>query len=269
MPKVTLKNGLNLNYVEYGAGQPLLLLPGLGYWHWCWFKQVPFLAQRFRLIAVDHRGVGGSDLSPTPYGIADMADDAAEVLDLLEIAQAHVLGTSMGGFIAQEFALRHPQKVRGLVLTCTSMGGPDHISGPPEVVALLAPDPNLTPEQNMRRAQPGGAAPGYFDQNPDELEQIISMRLEIPVPPEVAMAQIGAVLAWPGTRARLPRLAEIPTLVVHGDQDRVVPVENGQQLAATIPGAELRIIPGAGHICFIDHASVYNRIVAEFLQGVG
>lgn len=267
MPRVRVSTGIELYYEEHGSGPPLLLIPGYGYWHWCWFKNIPDLSRHFRVIALDNRGTGGSDKPIEPYTIPQMALEAADVLAALGITRAHVLGTSMGGFIAQELALTNPNRVHGLVLVGTSAGGPAHVPPDPAVLAALAPDPSLTPEQNIRRALPYAAAPGYWDRHPEEREAIIARRLAMPTPVHAAQAQLEAVRAWPGTADRLHRIAA-PTLVIHGDADQVVPPVNGERLAAGIPGARLHVLPGAGHVCFIDSAAAFNRIVTEFLRSL-
>lgn len=267
VPKVRLASGISLYYEEHGSGPPLLLIPGLGYWHWCWFKQIPELSRHFRLIALDNRGVGESDKPDEPYSIAQMAAEAAEVIAALGLGRTHVLGTSMGGFIAQELALAFPERVAGLVLVCTSPGGPEHVPPAPEALAVLQHDPGLSAEENLRRAMPIGVAPGYWEEHRAEQEKILQIRLSKPVPLYAYQRQLGAVVAWTGTGPRL-RQIQSPTLVVHGDRDQLVPMANGRRLAELIPGARLHLMPGAGHLCFIEQPEPFNQVVTEFLQAL-
>ena len=115
-------NGINMYYETHGEGEPLLLIEGLGYSSWMWYKQIPELSKEYRVIVYDNRGVGRSAKPDSEYTIELMADDAASLLTALGVESAHVLGVSMGGYIAQELALRHPEKVRSLILAGTNRG---------------------------------------------------------------------------------------------------------------------------------------------------
>lgn len=257
---------VTLAYEEHGAGEPLLLICGLGYARWMWRRQIPFLSRLFRVIAFDNRGTGESDAPPGPYAIPQMAGDAAGLLDALGAdGPAHVLGHSMGSFIAQELALTWPERVSRLILGGSSLGGAAHVPPRPEVAAMLAQDPQLDAEANIRRAMPSAVAPGYFADRPDELEEWVRARLAHPTPPAAQLAQLQAAMAWPGTADRAAQL-KMPALVLHGELDQVVPTENGRRLAAAIPGAQLVIIPGTAHLPMIEAAPMCNRVVAEFLQ---
>src|SRR5271168_4351769 len=136
MPYVE-NQGTKIHWDEQGQGAPVLLIMGLGYASAMWHRTRPVLAQWYRTIAFDNRGVGLSDVPPGPYSIATMASDAAAVLDAAGIASAHVFGVSMGGMIAQEFALQYPQRVRSLILGCTHAGGPQAVRAEPEVLQIL------------------------------------------------------------------------------------------------------------------------------------
>src|SRR5208283_2140325 len=138
--------GTKIYWDEQGQGAPLLLIMGLGYTSAMWYRTRPALAQQFRTIAFDNRGVGLSDVPPGPYSIATMASDAAAVLDAAGVARAHVFGVSMGGMIAQEFALQYPARTRSLILGCTSPGGPLAVRAERKVADLLLAR-GMTPEE--------------------------------------------------------------------------------------------------------------------------
>lgn len=259
-------NGLRLYYEEHGDGFPLLLIEGLGYALWMWERQLPVLARHFRVVAFDNRGIGRSDQPEGPYTIADMADDAAGLLDALGIRRAHVLGISMGGMIAQELALRHSDRVERLILGCTHCGGADHLPTPPETTAVLTADTQgMTLEQVLRRNMALAFAPTWPERHPEEFQHWIRVRLAWPVSPDTWRHQFQAI-AGHDTSRRLHQISH-PTLVCTGDRDRVVPADNSRLLAERIPHARLEIFPGAGHLFFIEQADRFNDVVVEFLKG--
>ena len=248
---------------EHGDGHPLLLVTGLGYAIWSWQRQLPAWSQRFRCVLVENRGTGRSPKPPGPYSIEEMADDAAEAL---RGRRAHVAGFSMGGYIAQTIALRHPDLVERVVLVCTGTGGPDYLETPPETIAAWEANAGRTPQEFARATMPLSFRPGWTDAHPEEFEQLLRDRLEYPTPPECWRAQYEA--CWEFVRQRTP-VEEIraPTLVAHGDADRVVPYENGVELARRIPGAELVTYTGAGHLLFLEEPDRFNGMVTAFLTG--
>jgi pimeloyl-ACP methyl ester carboxylesterase len=242
-------NGVQIDYERSGAGPPLLLIMGMSgtALHW----SDAFLAELrgdFELIAYDHRGVGASTPLAGPLTIAQMADDAAGLLDALGLDDAHVLGISMGGMIAQELALRHPARVRTLTLGCTYCGGEGSSVMAPEVLAgLSAAMLSGDPMRALRSAfevniSPAAAADGRL------YRQFLQIAAERSVAVPVIMAQLQACGAH-DTSARLGAIAA-PTLVVHGTEDRMLPVANAHMIAARIPHARLEILDGAGHMFF-------------------
>ena len=178
---------------EHGDGPPLLLLTGLGYAIWSWQRQLPDWSQRFRCIAVENRGTGRSPKPPGPYTIEELADDAAEAL---AGRRAHVAGFSMGGYIAQTLAVRHPELVDRLVLVCTATGGAGLTPTPPETVAAWEANSGRSPEEFARATMPLSFRPGWTDEHPEEFEALLADRLEYPTPPECWSAQYAACLDW-------------------------------------------------------------------------
>lgn len=264
-------NGLRLYYELHGSdprgmGAPLCLVEGTGYATWMWHHQVGPLAARHRVLIYDNRDAGLSDQVEQPYTIRDMAADLRGLLDFLGIEHAHVLGVSLGGFIAQELALAQPERLRGLVLVGTGFGGPEMIPVPPEALQRMIPDPQLSPEARVRWAMPFAFAPGYPESHPAVFEELVRLRLRQPQAPEASVRQVRAAAGFDAS-ARLGAIVT-PTLVLHGDADRVVPVENARLLAARLPHAELRIIPGGGHLVFVEQADLFNQTVLDFLSRV-
>ena len=171
----------------------------------------------------------------------------------------------MGGFIAQEFALHYPERLDRLVLASTMMGGPSAVPIPPDALKSLLPNPDLTPEQQIRQSAPlSYSDPQWPEKHRDEYEQIIRWRLEMPQPPEARMAQAMAGMTFRSEDRVRGIMA--PTLVITGEHDCVVPPRNAELLAAAIPGAQLDVIPNGGHHVFYEQADLFNRDVIEFLQ---
>ncbi len=255
--------GFRMYYETKGGGDPLLLINGLGSDSTEWLFQFPEFARRFLVVAFDNRGAGGSDTPPGPYSTAQMADDAVTLLTHLGAGRAHVLGVSLGGMIAQEVALRHPDRVRKLVLACTAPGGEGSVRPAPDVLKKFVRSPGGDPEEEIRRVLPFLYSEGYLRDRPEEIEEFVRRRLAIPVSVEGHSAQLSAAVshsAWD----RLTTI-EAPTLVIAGDGDRVVPTENSRRIAQRIPGAKLLILPGAPHRLFAENAEAFNREVMSFL----
>jgi pimeloyl-ACP methyl ester carboxylesterase len=263
MPKVTV-SGAELYCEEHGRGEPLVLVPGFGTGLWIWYRQVPAFAERFRVIVFDPRGVARSRASDAPFTMRDLAEDLAALLEELKVKKAHVLGASFGGFVAQEFALAHPELTRSLILCCTSYGGAGHVPPAPETLAAIASTKGLNTQARVRENLLLAFSPRFVEAQPAEVERVINLRAENDVPESSYLRQLQAAVAFDAA-ARVGRV-EVPTLVMTGDADRIVPHENSLNLAAAIPGATLRIIEGGSHAFFIEQAGEFNRAVVEFVE---
>jgi pimeloyl-ACP methyl ester carboxylesterase len=268
MSEVTLSDGCPLHYTEVGQGEPLLLIMGFGMPGEAWLGSLPFL-EGFRVIYYDNRGTGQSGCPEGAYTIPRMAEDAAELLDHLGIARAHVYGISMGGMIAQELALTHPEKIRSLVLGCTLCGGSQSKLAEPEILDALVevvsnigkPDPASWAERQLPLLFPAdwvAANPGIRDM----LAAIVP--LVRPTPPSTAQNLMAGIFEW-GTYDRLPQL-DVPTLIVHGDSDVLIPVENAYTIAERISGSKLHIISGAGHGYPVQDPVGVHETITEFLR---
>jgi pimeloyl-ACP methyl ester carboxylesterase len=269
---------LDLYYEEHGAGEPLLLIMGLAADSTAWMFQVPEFAEKYRTIVFDNRGVGRSSKPAGPYSIHEMADDAAALLDVLHVQRAHVVGVSMGGMIAQELALRHPERVHGLVLACTfpepdadiernrrfsvqQLGGSITDGGDVQI-DLKA----INPMDFLQQLLPLVFNQEFIANELPKLLQVFSGALQYGFSMEAILGQVGAVMNHKAT----DRLGKItaPTLVMTGDADRLIPPANSDILAKGIPGAKLVKIPGGSHGFNFETPEVFNRAVLEFLAGV-
>jgi len=264
MPKINV-GGVQLYYEIHGDGVPLVLVPGFRTGLWLWFKQVETFARRFRTIVFDPRGIGQSDQPEASSTIKTMADDLAGLLSALAIDRAHILGASFGGFVAQEFAIAQPQMTRSLVLCCTSFGGLRHLL--PSTSTLQAMALIEGTEERTRQNFLMAFSPKFIDERPAELEQLIRRRMQNPVTDETHFAQLQAAATF-DAEARVSAVAA-PTLVITGDEDTLVPPANSRNLVARIPGARLAVIEGGSHMFFIEQSEEFNRIVIEFIDGVG
>jgi 3-oxoadipate enol-lactonase len=243
---------------------PVLLVMGLGMAATGWWRTVPVLAEAgLRVLSFDNRGVGRSERPPGPYTVAEMADDAVSVLDAAGVDAAHVYGISLGGMIAQELALRHPERVRALVLGATTAGGSAHVPADGATLAFLSLRGQMTAEHAVWASVPINYAARTRAQGGDRIAADIVQRLRYPIEAEYYTAQLAAAQA----HDTVSRLAQIraPTLVVHGTEDVLIPPANGERLAAAIAGAELSLWPGAAHLYFTDEPEA-DRAVAHWLS---
>ncbi len=249
---------------ERGDGEPLLLIEGLGQAMWAWREQVSVFARRFRTIAFDTRGTGRSPPTRAGYGIGDYAEDAATVL---AGRAAHVVGLSMGGYVALTLALAHPELVRSLVLCGTGAGGADRVPRPDHVREAFNRAMGLPPEEFGRATMPYTFSAGWPERNPERFEEILAARLERPTSYETIEAHVDACYRFYADGCEVERI-EAPALVVHGDEDLIVPVENGRMLAARLPNARYVELPGRGHNIPLEDPETFNRLVLEFLEVV-
>ena len=247
MPSAELATGPTVNYVRRGSGEPLLLIQGMGGNHLSWGE--PFLAELerdFDLVAYDHRGVGRSSRVTDPFSIVELADDAAALLDELGWDTAHVVGISMGGMVAQELALRHPDRIRTLTLGCTYCGGEGSALTSNEVFSKLAEAMmSGDPDRAIATSYEVNVSPGY-GADKSAYATFYEMATALPTAVPVIMLQAQAVQA----HDTLERLGEIkvPTLVVHGTVDEMLPFSNAVLIASRIPGAQLERLDEVGHM---------------------
>lgn len=261
-------NGINVAYEVQGEGAPLVLVAGLGYDRWMWHKMVPPLAEHFRVITFDNRGVGGSDKPPGPYTAQLLADDLAGLLDALGVTETAVMGHSMGGFVAQAFALAYPQRLTKLILSATNFGGPRHIPVTQEALAVLM-DTTSDPLVRLRNGILISCAPGFAERCPEVVEEWLAYRAAHPIDPAGYQAQMGIGLGLMSAEAAFEqRLAQVtaPTLLISGAHDKVVPPGNVVLLAQVIPHAQTVILEAAGHFFPFEVPEQAAAVVANFLR---
>ena len=254
-------------YVEAGTGDPLVLVMGFGGDHLAWGLQIPALAGKYRVIAFDNRGVGQTDAPDIPYSTAMMADDTIGLLDALGIERAHICGVSMGGMIAQEIALRHPARVRTLQLHATLARADAYMRA--LVEAWRKVRIALGREEALRVLALWLFAPCSYEERAEFVELVLQNAIANPHPQSLTgyIRQGDAVLGH-DTLERLDRV-RCPTLVSVADQDVLVPPRFSHAIAERVPGAELKIIPDAGHAYMWEKADAFNAMCLEFLARRG
>jgi 3-oxoadipate enol-lactonase len=265
MPTVDA-NGVRLFYEEAGAADapPLVLIMGWGGDHTAWAFQVPALAVDHRVIALDNRGAGQSDVPEGPYTIAGMAADVMGLMDALGVARAHICGASMGGMIAQELILRHPERVRTLQLHCTAPSIDAY--GRFLIDTLIAVKARGDREENVRAVMPWLLCRKTMVERPDFIRFWIERALTYPYPTGYeGLARQADAIRGHDTTARLGEI-RVPTLLTTGAEDILVPPASSLELHARIPGAELVTIPDAGHLHFIEQMERFNAVCLEFLR---
>jgi 3-oxoadipate enol-lactonase len=258
----TLNHRVRIYWEEEGQGEPLLMIMGLGFPLAMWGDLRPFMARRFRTIVFDNRGVGKSDAPLPPYSIAKMAQDAICVLEAAQAPRANILGLSMGGMIAQEVVLSAPHRVHKLILGCTNCGGRRSVHAAPEVHHALLPRFFVPREKRI-----AAVLPFIYDEHTprNRVEADVEILRRCATPVLGFIAQLLAIIAWQS----YDRLSHItaPTLVIHGETDRLVPPGNAKILADRIPNAKLVMLPHASHIFPTDQPERTREELLAFLTG--
>lgn len=265
MPTIKIRD-INLYYEIHGTGEPLVMINGYADNTRHWFRQLPELAQECKVIVFDNRGAGRSDKPDIPYAMQMFAQDISDLLESLKIDAANVYGVSMGGMIAQEFALIYPNKVINLILGCTTCGGSHLVMPDADIVAFLLDEERLkrlTPEEAAREMFAITCTQEFIVNNPDVAAGYINATVENAPPAYSLKRQADAILAH-DTYERLPQI-KAPTLVIAGSADKIMPVENSKLLASRIPDAELIILNNAGHGFFYEAADQANKTILDFL----
>lgn len=244
-------DGCRLFFETHGdrSAEPLVLLEGMGGDIPGWRRNIPNLAKELFVVAYDFRGNGRSDEPPGPCTMTMFVDDTVALMDELRLDSAHVYGQSFGGMVAQELALAHPTRVRSLVLACTHAGGS-------HVVRSRAKVPKDAPWLGLYSR-------AFAEANPDHVAEDLRVGSAQPKHP------VGGRRQWEAMQRsdsydRLPQITA-PTLVLHGTQDRTVDPENARVLASRIPGAELLLLEGAGHVYHSEQPEAADAAVLDFV----
>ncbi len=241
-----------------------MLINGLGGLRQAWHHQAQTFNKTHRVLSYDHRGIGGSELLDQPATCQDFARDLLGLLNHTGIYRAVLVGVSFGGRVVQEFTVRWPGRVLGLVLVGTSGGGAGHTSGDPQALQLLERSATLSADEWLHGLIPHLFGPGYRDAQGPRLERLARWWAEHPQHPAAIARQ------WQAMRGfdRWDELGSIqaPCLVIHGSADTMSPPVNGQRLASRIPGARLALLEGLGHSPHIEDPTGFDALVRGFLD---
>jgi 3-oxoadipate enol-lactonase len=252
-------------YERSGAGEPLLLITGFTISAAVFEPILPMYEQKFECITYDNRGSGRSDAPRRPTSMPELAADARRLLDAVGVDSAHVYGISMGGMIAQELAIRFPERVRGLILGGTWPGGPRAIRPAlRELAGLGAASARAMREPGRPYLAPALFSADFRRRHPERVLELLEPFGRHRAPPQGMLAQFWATV-YHDTFSRLG-LIRAPTLVMHGERDAIAPPANARILAERIPGAELAIVPGSGHAYGLERPQESLALMLDWLK---
>ena len=262
MPTVAA-SGIDLHYLEAGAGEPLVLVMGFGGDHLSWAFQLAALSASYRVIAFDNRGEGRSGAPDVAYTTRMMADDTAALMDRLDVPRAHVVGVSLGGMIAQELAVGHPERVRSLQLHGTAARADRYLQALMENLRMVRR--GLGAESAQRAMALWLFGPSSFNERPEFIESLLYAAKTQPYPQsDVGFLRQGDAVISHDALARLHRIT-CPTLIAVGEEDQLTPPRCSHEILSAIPHAEFHTIPGAGHAYFWEKPAEFNTLCLNFL----
>ena len=256
-------NAVEVAYQLRGAGTPLVMIHGAQGDQSMFNDFAPSFARDYRVLTFDQRGSGLSEKPHGDYSIAQLADDTAALMDHVGFATAHIVGVSMGGMIALEFALRHPKRVRALVLGCTTPGGPKALRIGGEAFTNAYSSKPMSSEDRGRALAEAAFTRGYIDRHPEIIPAMIEARRQRPLDPVALEGRLKAAMR----HDVYDRLAQItcPTLVITGKEDALIAWENSRMLAEHIPNAQLVLLEPAGHCFWLEQPEKSHDAMVHFL----
>lgn len=257
------RDGIKIVYYPEGEGEPLILIRGFASAGSMWYTQVPRLSEYFKVITFDNRDTGNSDRVAIPYTIADMAGDVIALIAHLGLGPVHLLGISMGGMIAQQVTLSRPDLVKTLILGCTTCNAAKGTTTDPQVLELFATRPELSDEENVRRSLPVFFSPQTLTRRPDMIDEFVQKSLAQRPPLETFVRHRQAMRGFK-VCDRLHHI-QIPTLLLQGGADLLLPLFNAEELKKRIPQARLKVYEGLGHLFFMEDPDGVNEEVIQFI----
>jgi pimeloyl-ACP methyl ester carboxylesterase len=256
-------NGIKIYSEFIGEGEPLLMIPGLGAGNWLWAKNYKCLSKNYRLIMPELRGSGRSDKPDEAYSIKTFADDIDKLLETLSVKKVHVLGASMGGFVAQYFASHWPENTASLILTCTTTGGQEQIGPTGDAFLCLVKPQGKTRKERLEYSYSFSFTEEFLKNHHNELEYITNWRIKNPQPEYAYYRQFFAGNNFEGKK--YAKRISAPTLICAGKDDKLVQIENAYELEKNITNSKLEIFEGK-HLFFYEHYNKFNKTVLGFLE---
>jgi len=253
-------------YELVGRGNPLVMIRGLGSNADHWYEQIPALVKKYQLLIFDNRGVARSSDPGGTCTISAMAADTIALMDAVGIHQAHILGLSMGGMIAQEIAINSADRVNSLILAATHCGGDQQVRPSPEVAKLLDDMVYVATNEAKLAAVACLFTKQTLETRSEVIQQYVQISLKFPASQQIVQKQWEAVMAH-DSWSRLPSITA-PTLVLTGSEDVLIPPENATILAERIPNSRLVNIEGGGHQVFVEQPGPCNQAVDQFLESI-
>jgi pimeloyl-ACP methyl ester carboxylesterase len=263
MPTVNV-NGCNLYYEIHGQGEPLVMIMGLRRNIEWWYFQLQALSIHFKVIVFDNRGAGRSDKPEMDYSIRLFADDTAGLMDELGISQAHVLGFSMGGYIAQELIINYPEKVKNLALVSTSCGGEKAVLMSEDRMKKFTANTGLTPEEILQKDMDIYFSDEYIEKNPEAIQEFSEISMRYYQPAHAFQRQFTACLNH-DTSGRIHGISS-PVLIMTGGDDPLVPTKNSYVLKSLLPGANLSVFPKGRHCFFMENSEQFNKEISSYFK---
>jgi len=263
VPVVARPDGAQIAWASDGPqdAPPVLLIMGLAYPAAMWFRLLPALTKEHRVLTVDNRGAGHTgDVPSAPYTVPMMAADCLAVLDDAGVASAHVIGISMGGLMAQELAITAPERVRSMCLVATHPGIAHAVINPEALALVTSGRADMTPQEAAEASIPFNYAPSTSRAT---MEEDWAVRLPLACSLAGYTAQVQGTIPW--TRYDDLPAVTVPTMVLHGELDALVPPQNGEILASRIPDAELVLVPAANHLLMSDQPDLVAGALTDWL----
>lgn len=263
-------DGITIGYEVTGdedADETVVFVSGLGYGRWFWNWQLPAVEDDYRVILWDLRGINDSDTPEGPYSMEEMASDLEAVLEDAGVEEAHIIGISLGGMLTQRYAVDY-DRAKSLVLMSTDAGGDERVDPAPEVAdRILNPPEDVSLRENIGYKMQPAFTDEFWENEEGIFNEILDYRVNNPVPDHVRGWQAAGVAAFDITD-ELDQVT-VPVLILHGERDKVVPVENSERLADLLPQAEVeRYDEGGSHLFVIERAEDVNERIREFLDSV-
>jgi len=267
MPYTTSFDNTKIYYEVTGDGYPLVLIIGLGGNSKAWYFQIPEFSKKYKVITIDNRGAGLSDKPDIPYSMKMFARDLKAVLDNEGIKESFFLGLSMGGLILQEFYHMYDKYVKAMILGCTGPGDPGLIKQDPELVKILFSIDENNFEETVKKRAKYFYHHSYIENNPGILEKIVELAKIQPIYSYKRQLEACVLKEEELNKPRLKNI-KVPTLVIHGRDDKVWDIENAYFLHKHIKNSKLEIIENSGHMFFIEKHEEFNKRVLSFLESI-